>query len=342
MPKPHIYFSALAAATMVATAALAGTVFGAGATFPYPLYATWAEAYRKESGVGLNYQSIGSGGGIAQIKAGTVTFGATDIALGRGDLDKIGIVQFPAIIGATVPIVHLDGVAPGRLILSGPVLAGIYRGKIYRWDDPAIKKLNPGLTLPAKAIAVVTRADGSGTAYNFTAYLSRFDPTWRAQVGVRASIDWPVGIGAKGSEGVASMVTRTTGAIGFVEYTFAKQNRLTFTRLINHDGKAVAPTAGGFAAAATSLDWRAAEKAGFSVDLLDRPGAASWPLVSPTYILMRRQPNNAADSKATLVFFAWAFAKGDTMAAKLDYIPLPAPAKQTVKESWKQVRGSGF
>lgn len=329
----------LTVAALTATAAWAGTVFGAGATFPYPLYATWAEAYRKNGGVGLNYQSIGSGGGIAQIKAATVTFGASDIPLARADLDKMGAIQFPAIIGAMVPIVHLDGIAPGRLILSGPVLAGIYRGRIVRWDDPAIKKLNPGLALPSRAIAVVTRADGSGTAYNFTAYLSRFDPTWRSQVGVRASIDWPVGIGAKGSEGVASMVSRTTGAIGFVEYAFAKQNRLVFARLVNHDGKVVGPTAASFAAAATATDWNRAAAAGFSVDLLDRPGANSWPLVSPTYILMRRQPINPTDSKAVLTFFAWAFAHGDPMATHLDYVPLPGPAKSAVQKSWKQIKG---
>lgn len=321
----------------IAGAAWAGTVFGAGATFPYPLYATWADAYRKQTGIGLNYQSIGSGGGIAQIKAGTVTFGATDIPLTQADLTKIGAVQFPAVIGAMVPIVHLDGVAPGRLILDGATLAAIYRGKIHRWDDQAIRKLNPALPLPGRAIAVVTRADGSGTGYNFTAYLARYDAVWRSQVGVRAAVDWPVGIGAKGNEGVASMVTRTAGAIGFVEYAFAKQNRLNFTRLVNRDGKAVMPAAASFAAAAAAADWRAAAQGGFAVDLLDRPGANSWPLVLPTYILMRRRPLDPGDAKAALAFFAWAFAHGDPMAARLDYIPLPAPAKQTVRESWKGI-----
>lgn len=327
----------LFACVLSGAGAWAGSVFGAGATFPYPLYATWADSYRKERGTILNYQSIGSGGGIAQIRAGTVTFGATDIPLSRPDADRIGVVQFPAVIGAMVPIVHLDGVGPGRLTLSGPVLAGIFRGRIVRWNDPAIVRLNPGLPLPARAIAVVTRADGSGTAYNFTAYLSRFDPAWRGQIGVRAAVDWPVGIGAKGSEGVASMVSRTSGAIGFVEYAFAKQNHMTFTRLINHDGKSVAPSAETFAAAATHADWQGAAKSGFAVDLLDRPGGTSWPLVSPTYILMRKVPFSPADSRAALAFFDWAFAKGDPMAVRLDYIPLPAPAKQAVHESWKQI-----
>lgn len=317
--------------------------FGVGATFPYPVYAAWADAYSKVRGVGLNYQSIGSGGGIAQIEAGTVTFGATDVPLGKAELDQYGLIQFPTVVGGVAVIVHLNGVAPGQLILSGPVLAGIYSGNIRRWNDPAIRALNPQLKLPDMAIALVVRAEKSGTSYSFSNYLARFSPDWRKTMGVGAAVSWPsTAIGAKGAEGVANQVLRTAGAIGYVEYAYVKQSQLNYAKLINHDGKVVSPGAAGFQAAMAGINWASALQSGEAIDLLDQSGDGVWPITAPTYILIRKNPGNVADASSVLAFFAWAFEHGDAQAQKLDYVPLPGAAKAYIRTQWKLIRNVSF
>lgn len=314
--------------------------FGVGATFPYPVYAAWADAYSKAKGVGLNYQSIGSGGGIAQIEAGTVTFGASDVPLSKADLDKYGLIQFPTVVGGVAVIVHLKDIAPGQLTLNGPVLAGIFSGTIRRWNDPAIRALNPGVKLPDMAIALVVRAEKSGTSYSFSSYLARYSADWRKTMGVGAAVSWPsTAIGAKGAEGVANQVLRTSGAIGYVEYAYVKQNRLTYARLVNRDGKTVVPGADSFRAAATSINWVTALQGGEAIDLTDRPGADVWPVTAPTYILIRKIPVNVEDTTSVLAFFGWAFDHGDVQAQGLDYVPLPDAAKTFIRSLWKQVRG---
>ena len=268
------FIHTLAAAALAAAFAVpagAADISGAGASFPYPIYAKWADAYKKETGVGLNYQSIGSGGGIKQIKAKTVAFGATDAPLTGKDLDDSGLVQFPAVMGGIVPVVNLEGIKPGELVLDGPTLAKIFLAEIKSWDDPAIAKLNPSAKLPKQAIAIVHRSDGSGTTYNFAYYLAEVSPDWKSKVGVNTSVQWPGGIGAKGNEGVANNVANTKGSIGYVEYAYAKQNKLTSTKMINKDGKAVAPTAEAFQAAAANADWKS--QPGFGVILANQPGA---------------------------------------------------------------------
>src|SRR5215213_5226094 len=269
---------ALATAVLALSSAAANAIdiSGAGATFPYPIYAKWADAYKKETGSGLNYQSIGSGGGIKQIKAKTVTFGASDAPLSGKELDEAGLAQFPMVMGAIVPVVNLDGVKPGDLTLDGPTVAKIYLGEIKKWDDPAIAKLNPGAKLPSQAIVPVRRSDGSGTTYNFVYYLADVSPEWKSKVGVNTAVQWPVGIGAKGNEGVANNVGQTKGSIGYVEYAYAKQNKMTTAKMINKDGKTVAPTSESFQAAAASADWNGTP--GFGVILTNEPGVASWPL----------------------------------------------------------------
>ena len=262
--------AALAAVFTVNTA-VAADISGAGATFPYPIYAKWADAYKKETGIGLNYQSIGSGGGIKQIEAKTVTFGATDKPLGEKDLTDNGLVQFPMVMGGIVPVINVEGIKPGELVLDGPTLAKIFLGTITKWDDEAIKKLNPKAALPSSAIAVVHRSDGSGTTFNFTNYLNKVSPEWKDKVGSDASVEWPVGIGAKGNEGVANNVAQTKGSIGYVEYAYAKQNKMTHTSMVNKDGKTVAPELKSFQAAADSADWKSVP--GFGVILTDQAGA---------------------------------------------------------------------
>jgi phosphate transport system substrate-binding protein len=331
----------LAAATAV-TSALAANISGAGATFPYPIYAKWAGAYQGVSGVGLNYQSIGSGGGIAQIKAKTVTFGASDMPLPAAQLNASGMVQFPTVIGGEVAVYNVPGVAAGQLVLDGPTLANIYLGHISRWNDPAIKKLNPSLKLPDQAIAVVHRSDGSGTTFVYATYLSRVSPEWKNNVGAATSVDWPTGIGAKGNEGVAGNVAQTSGAIGYVEYAYALQNHLKYARMLNKDGKVVEPTLATFGAAASHADWTAAAQNNFYVILVDEPGADSWPITATTYIIMYKQPVDAAASAETLKFFKWAYANGDDMAKSLVYVPLPDNAVQAIENSWKQIQGSGM
>ena len=324
------------------TSALAADISGAGATFPYPIYAKWAAAYRGISGVGLNYQSIGSGGGIAQIKAKTVTFGASDMPLSAAQLNAGGMVQFPTVIGGEVAVYNIPGVAAGQLVLDGATLANIYLGHIARWNDPAIKKLNPSLNLPDQAIAVVHRSDGSGTTFVYATFLSRVSAEWKSNVGAATSVDWPTGIGAKGNEGVAGNVAQTAGAIGYVEYAYALQNHLKYARMLNKDGKIVEPSLTTFGAAGAHADWSAAAQNNFYVILVDEPGADSWPITATTYIIMYKQPVDPAASAATLKFFKWAYANGDDMAKGLVYVPLPDNAVQAIEGSWKQIQGSGM
>jgi phosphate transport system substrate-binding protein len=327
--------SMLAATVMVAAstiAAPAADISGAGATFPYPIYAKWADAYKKETGVGLNYQSIGSGGGIKQIQNKTVTFGATDAPLKGEDLDKFGLTQFPMVMAGIVPVVNLEGIKPGELVLDGPTLAKIFLGEIKSWDDAAIKKLNPDAKLPKQAIAIVHRSDGSGTTYNFAYYLAEVSAEWKTKVGVNTALQWPAGIGAKGNEGVANNVGNTRGSIGYVEYAYAKQNKLTFTQMINKAGKTVAPTSETFQAAAASADWKS--QPGYGVILANQPAEKSWPMTAATWILMYKQPQDAASAGEALKFFAWSYRKGGKMAEELDYVPMPANVVSDVERTW--------
>jgi phosphate transport system substrate-binding protein len=330
--------AAIVASTLVVSAGVASAVdiSGAGATFPYPIYAKWADSYKKETGAGLNYQSIGSGGGIKQIKARTVTFGASDQPLKADELEKAALAQWPQVIGGIVPVVNLDGVAGGDLTLSGDVVAKIFLGEIKSWDDAAIKKLNPKAKLTSQAIAVVHRSDGSGTTFNFTNYLSKVSADWKSKVGENSAVEWPVGIGAKGNEGVANNVANTKGAIGYVEYAYAKQNKLTFTKMVNKDGKSVAPTSESFSAAAANADW--AHAPGFYQILTEQPGAKSWPITAATFILLPKQPQDTAAATEALKFFGWAFANGAKAAEELDYIPIPTSVVTLIKKSWAEVK----
>ena len=319
--------------TAVSTySASAADISGAGATFPYPIYAKWADAYKKETGVGLNYQSIGSGGGIKQIQAKTVVFGATDAPLSGEELAKSGLVQFPMVMGGIVPVINLDGVSPGSLVIDGATVAKIFLGQIKSWDDAALKALNPGATLPRQPIAVVHRSDGSGTTFNFTDYLVKVSPDWKSKVGSATAVEWPVGIGAKGNEGVANNVAQTKGSIGYVEYAYAKQNKLNFTKMINKDGKTVSPVSETFQAAAANADWNSVP--GYGVILSDQPGAQSWPMTAATFILIHKQPQDAAAAAEALKFFAWAYAKGGKMAEELDFVPMPASVVSAVQGVW--------
>jgi phosphate transport system substrate-binding protein len=315
-----------------AISAYAIDISGAGATFPYPIYAKWADAYKKETGTGLNYQSIGSGGGIKQISAKTVTFGASDMPLKGEQLSKDGLVQFPTVMGGVVPVINVEGIKPDEVVLDGATLANIFLGTVKTWDDPAIKKLNANVKLPSQPIVVVHRSDGSGTTFLYTDYLSKVSADWKSKVGANTAVEWPVGIGAKGNEGVANNVSQTKGSIGYVEYAYAKQNKLTNTKLINKDGKTVAPTAKSFMAAAASANWEATP--GFGVVLTDEPGAESWPLAGATFILMHKQAQDAAASKEALKFFDWAYGKGDKMAEELDYVPMPDNVVASIKRYW--------
>jgi phosphate transport system substrate-binding protein len=329
-PMTAIAVAGLLAATVLPAAAV--DISGAGATFPYPIYAKWADAYKKETGVGLNYQSIGSGGGIKQIEARTVTFGATDAPLKGPDLEKNGLVQFPMVMGGIVPVLNVEGITPGELALDGPTLAGIFLGVVKTWDDPAIKKLNPDAKLPNQAIAVVHRSDGSGTTFNFTYYLTDVSPEWKSQVGSATSVEWPVGIGAKGNEGVSNNVAQTKGSIGYVEYAYALQNKLTYTKMANKEGKTVAPTSAAFQAAAANADWNSVP--GYGVILANQPGVQSWPMTAATFILIPKQPPDPAAATEALKFFAWAYANGEKMAEELDYVPMPKKIIADVEKVW--------
>jgi phosphate transport system substrate-binding protein len=336
---PTLAAASFAAAVLVAPAS-AADISGAGATFPYPVYAKWADTYKKETNVGLNYQSIGSGGGIKQIKAKTVTFGATDAPLPGKELDESGLVQFPMVMGGIVPVVNLDGIKPGDLTIDGPTLAKIFLGDIKKWNDAAIQKLNPSAKLPDQAIAIVHRSDGSGTTYNFAYYLAEVSADWKSKVGVNTSVQWPSGIGAKGNEGVANNVGNTKGAIGYVEYAYALQNKLTHTKMVNKDGKTVSPTSEAFQAAAANADWNS--QPGFGVILANQPGANSWPMTAATWILLYKQPSDTAATGEALKFFAWAYKKGAKMAEELHYVPMPDKVVTDVQKYWtKEVKDAG-
>jgi phosphate transport system substrate-binding protein len=327
--------TALAVGVLTAAGAFAAAavdISGAGATFPYPIYAKWADAYKKETGVGLNYQSIGSGGGIKQVQAKTVVFGATDAPLSGADLDKSGLIQFPMVMGGIVPVVNLDGVAPGALVLDGPTVAKIFLGQVKYWDDEVIKSRNGGVTLPHQAIAVVHRSDGSGSTFNFTDYLAKVSPDWKSKVGSATAVEWPGGIGAKGNEGVANNVAQTKGSIGYVEYAYAKQNKLTYTKMVNQDGQTIAPTAETFQAAAANADWKSVP--GYGVILSNQSGAQSWPMTAATFILIHKQPPNPTAAAEALKFFAWAYAKGGAMAEQLDFVAMPANVVTSIEELW--------
>lgn len=320
------------AAGGVMMACQAADLTGAGASFPYPVYATWAALYYKDTGNRVNYQSIGSGGGQQQIISGTVDFGASDDPMKGSELEKNDLLQFPAVIGGTVPIVNVPGIGAGQLRLSGPVLADIFLGDVTMWNDPAIAALNPGLKLPGMAIVVVHRADGSGTTFGWTSYMSRVSPAWKTRVGEGKAVKWPVGQGGKGNEGVAAYVRQLRGAIGYVEYAYAKQNHLAWAGLMNRSGRFVQPSQGAFAAAAKNADWNSVP--GMGVVLTDQPGTQSWPVTSATFILVPRKPRNPGKARQVLAFFDWAFRHGDKAAESMDYVPLPAGLVAEVTHSW--------
>jgi len=330
---------ALIAAPVLAQQA---TINGAGATFPYPLYSQWAHKYNQVTGVKINYQSIGSGGGIAQIKAKTVDFGGTDEPLTPEDLDKSGLIQFPTVMGGVVPIINVEGIKSGELKLDGLTLAHIFLGIVNKWDDPAIKKLNPDLKLPSQAITVAHRTDGSGTTFIFTSYLAAVSPEWKNKVGVGKAVKWPAenSIGGKGNEGVAGQVKAVKGSIGYVEYAYALQNQIPYVKLQNRAGKFVAPSIDSFQAAAANADWTKAPK-GFALSLIDQPGENSWPIVGATYILMHAEQPDAKKGKEILKFFDWAFKHGGEMAKALHYVPMPEKVVAMVENSWNEVKSGG-
>jgi phosphate transport system substrate-binding protein len=320
-------------AAFAGSAALAADITGAGATFPYPIYAKWAEMYKKASGNGLNYQSVGSGAGIKQIKAKTVDFGASDMPLSSDELNQSNLFQFPAIMGGVVTVVNLPGVQPGQLKLTGPVVADIYLGKITKWNDGAIAALNPGVKLPLDDITVVHRADSSGTSFLFTDYLSKTSPDFKTKVGAGTAVKWVLGVGGKGNDGVAANVQRIKGSIGYVEWAYAKKNRMAHTQLKNRDGAFLQPDDDAFKAAAANADW--AKAPGMAVVLTDQPGKAAWPITGVSYILVHKTQADAAKGKEVLNFFDYAFKNGDAAAAELDYVPLPDSVVKLVHDAWK-------
>lgn len=324
-----------AVAAGIAGSAQAADITGAGATFPFPIYAKWAEAYKKETGTGLNYQSIGSGGGIRQIKAKTVAFGATDAPLKGEDLTKDGLIQFPTVMGGVVPVVNIAGVEPGKLKLSGEIIAQIYMGDIKKWNDPKIVALNAGVTLPDANINPVYRSDGSGTTFVFTDYLSKVSADWKSKLGTNTAVQWPVGIGGKGNEGVSASVKQVANSIGYVEYAYAKQNKLSHALVKNADGNFPAPEEKAFQAAAANANW--SEQPGFGISLNNQKGAEAWPITSATFILVHAKPEKPEEVQAALKFFEWAYKSGDKLASDLDYVALPANVKDQVRNAWKGV-----
>jgi len=323
----------------VPAGAAVNEISGAGATFPYPVYAKWAEAYANKTGVKMNYQSIGSGGGIKQITAKTVDFGASDAPLQPEELDKEGLLQFPMVMGGVVPVVNVPGVSAGQIKLSGTVLADIYLGKVEKWNDQAIASLNGGMKLPDRKITVVHRSDGSGTTWIFTNYLTKISSDWSSKVGNNKSVAWPTGVGGKGNEGVASYVGRIKGSIGYVEYAYALQNKMASVKLQNKEGKFVDPTSENFQAAAANADWK--EAPAFYMVLTDQPGDNAWPITGATFILMHKEQSKPEVAKTVLSFFAWAYANGDQMAAELDYVPMPDNVVDLVEATWKSdIKGS--
>ncbi len=318
---------------LMSLSAHAAELTGAGATFPYPIYSKWAEAYKASTGIGLNYQSIGSGGGIKQIKAKTVDFGASDMPLKAEELEKEGLMQFPAIIGGVVPVVNLDGVMPGQLKLTSDVIAGIHLAKITKWNAPEIAALNPGLTLPNLAITVVHRADGSGTTFVWCDYLSKANADFKATIGAGTAVKWPTGVGGKGNEGVAANVQRIKGAFGYVEYAYAKKNKISHAQLKNRDGEFVQPDDETFKSAAANADWQGTP--GMGVILTYQAGKNSWPATGASFILMHKTQPEALTGRAVLKFFDWSFKNGATMASDLDYVPLPPTVLKLINETWK-------
>ena len=330
----------MAMAAAIATTASAAEITGAGSTFVYPILAKWSAAYT--GGAKINYQSIGSGGGIAQIKAKTVTFGASDKPLSVAELNAGGLTQFPVIVGGEALVIHVPGIAPGQLVLDRTTVADIYLGKIVKWNDPAIKKLNPKLPLPNMSILVVHRADGSGTTFIFANFLSKVSKEWADKVGAGTSVDWPVGIGAKGNEGVAGSVQQTVGSIGYVEYAYAMQNHLTYTKLVNKNGKTLSPSLDTFKAGAAGADWVGAASQAFNMVLVDQPGDNAWPIVGATWVIVYKKPASPQNTAELLKFFKWAYATGDQAAASLDYVALPQNAVNAIEASWKDIQGSGM
>ncbi|UZF90290.1 phosphate ABC transporter substrate-binding protein PstS [Bosea sp. NBC_00550] len=324
-----------AVAAGIAGSAQAADITGAGATFPFPIYSKWAEAYKKDTGIGLNYQSIGSGGGIRQIKAKTVAFGATDAPLKGEDLTKDGLIQFPTVMGGVVPAVNIAGIEPGKLKLSGEIIAQIYLGDIKKWNDPKIVALNAGVTLPDANINPVYRSDGSGTTFVFTDYLSKVSPDWKSKIGTNQSVQWPVGIGGKGNEGVSASVKQVANSIGYVEYAYAKQNKLAHALVKNADGNFPAPEEKAFQAAAANANWQ--EQPGFGISLNNQKGAEAWPITSATFILVHAKPEKPEDVQSALKFFDWTYKSGDKLASELDYVALPANVKDQVRAAWKGV-----
>jgi phosphate transport system substrate-binding protein len=319
-------------AALVSSAALAQDVTGAGATFPAPIYAKWADAYNKATGARINYQSVGSGAGIRQIRGKTVDFGASDMPLTDEELAKDGLLQFPTVIGGVVPVVNIKGIAPGQIRMNGQVLGDIFLGKITKWNDAALTALNPGVPLPDAAIAPVRRADGSGTTFIFTNYLSKVNAEWKAKVGEGTAVNWPAGAGGKGNEGVSAFVQRLPNSIGYVEYAYAKQNKMSYVLMQNKDGAYVKPDDTAFKAAAAGADWGRS----FYQILTQQPGKDSWPITGATYILMFKAQDKPANAANALKFFDWAFSNGDKMADELDYVPLPDSLKSLVRKQWSE------
>ncbi|OGA48657.1 MAG: phosphate ABC transporter substrate-binding protein PstS [Betaproteobacteria bacterium RIFCSPLOWO2_12_FULL_62_58] len=319
-----------------ASVAAAANITGAGATFPYPIYAKWADAYKKQTGIGMNYQSIGSGGGIKQITAKTVDFGASDMPMKPEDLTKEGLMQFPAIMGGDVPVYNLKGFTSGQLKFTGELLADIYLGKVKKWNDPAIAALNPDAKLPNDSISVVHRSDGSGTTFIWVNYLSKMSPEWKQKVGEGTSVQWPTGVGGKGNEGVSAYVQQINGAIGYVEYAYAKQNKLAVGQVKNRDGNFVMPNIDTFRAAAAGADW--AKAPGMYLILTEQPGKNSWPISGASFILMHKIQTKAENAKEVLKFFDWCFKNGDQMATDLDYVPMPDPVVKLIGSAWKDIK----
>ncbi len=331
--KTAVTAAAMALGLATGLAQAAETINGAGATFPYPIYAKWAEAYKAKTGMNMNYQSIGSGGGIKQITARTVNFGASDAPLTVEKLNEIGLMQFPMVMGGVVPVVNLEGVKAGELKITGTVLADIYLGKITNWDDAALRKLNPGVKLPNGKITVVSRADGSGTTFIFTHYLSKVSPEFKEKIGNNTSVAWPTGVSGKGNEGVASYVQRLNGSIGYVEYAYALQNKMTYAQMQNKAGKFVKPDSETFQAAAAGADWKGTP--GFNLMLTDQSGEKSWPITGATFILVYKKQEKTETAQQVLKFFDWAYRHGGKMAEQLDYVPMPAGVVKLVEETWK-------
>ncbi len=337
MKHVNLAIAAGITAMLSVSAASAADISGAGSTFIYPVFAKWADTYKTNTGIGLNYQSIGSGGGIKQVEAKTVTFGATDKPLEDAELTQQGLVQFPMVEGGIVPIYNIDGIKPGELVLDGKTLAGIFLGTITKWDDPAIKALNANLALPSSPIVVVHRSDGSGTTFNFTDYLSKNSDDWKSKIGSDTAVEWPVGVGAKGSEGVANTVKQTAGGIGYDEYAYAAQNSLSYAKMVNAAGKVVEPSLDSFTSAAANADW--ANSDNFRIVITNQPGDGSWPIAASTWVLIHAKPDDAAAAGEALKFFDWAYKSGKDQAKALDYVAIPDPVVALIEKSWSAIVG---